>query len=203
MALRDSRVLQIVAAGCGAVWVWAAVAPFDRFDWLLENILSIAAIAYLFRISREAPLSERSYVLIAIFFVLHTVGSHYTYSLVPFGDWMKGAMGLDRNHYDRIVHFSFGLLLARSIRELIIRSTAVVGGASYLFTATIVAACSEIYELIEFGVAQIVSPEAAMAYLGTQGDPFDAQKDTGLALTGAIIALTVIRLGPKRASSNP
>lgn len=193
MTAARSPLAIFLIVGCAGVWLWAAVAPFDRTDWLLENVLLVAAVALLVRIDHRKPLSEISYVLIAAFFVLHTIGAHYTYSETPLGVWMKDLFGFERNHYDRVVHFGFGLLLARPIRELVLRSSGASRGASFVFTATVVAACSEIYELIEWAVAQIVSPEAAMAYLGTQGDPFDAQKDTGLALLGAVIALAVIR----------
>jgi putative membrane protein len=190
--------LLAAAAACIAIWIWAAIAPFDRTDWLLENMLLVAAVALLIRVDLERPLSDASHGLIAVFFVLHTTGAHYTYSETPLGHWIKEAFDLDRNHYDRIVHFAFGLLLAMPIRELLMRRSGIAGGASLFFTGTVIATSSEVYELIEWAVAQIADPAAAMAYLGTQGDPFDAQKDTGLALIGAVIALTAIGLSGKR-----
>jgi putative membrane protein len=189
-----TRLHAVLAAACGAVWLWAAIAPLDRFAWLLENLLVFAAVGLLWRIDRERPLSDAAHGLIAAFFVLHVIGAHYTYSETPIGDWLRAAFALDRNHYDRVVHFAFGLLLARPIHELVVRRSGTRGAAALLFTATIVAACSELYELIEWAIASIVSPQAALAWLGTQGDPFDAQKDSGLALAGALLSLSVIWL---------
>jgi putative membrane protein len=193
-----NRVLQALAAICGAVWVWAAIDPVYRMDWFLENILLFAAVALLVWIYRTQPLSQLTHVFIAIFFILHTLGAHYTYSEVPWGAWLKDALGAERNHYDRIVHFTFGLLVAYPVRELLMRSTAVRGFAATFFTFATMVAASEVYELIEWIVANIVSPEAAMAYLGTQGDAFDAQKDTFLALSGTVLALALTKVLERR-----
>ncbi|MDX2144673.1 MAG: DUF2238 domain-containing protein [Rhodospirillaceae bacterium] len=189
-----NRVLQVLAAICGAVWVWAAIDPVYRTDWLLENILLVVAVGVLMLIYFKTPLSQLAHVFIAIFFILHTLGAHYTYSEVPWGDWLKQVFSAERNHYDRVVHFTFGLLIAYPVRELLMRSVAVRGFASYFFAFTVMATSSEVYEIMEWLTAEIVSPEAAYAFLGTQGDPFDAQKDTSLAFLGTIVALGLTRL---------
>src|SRR5689334_21441045 len=105
------RLQQVLLAVYAAVWVWAAVNPVSRSDWFLENLLVFAGVAFLGWLYRTRPLSDLSSIFLTVFFVLHTVGSHYTYSQVPLGDWVKQALGLERNHYDRLVHFTFGLLL--------------------------------------------------------------------------------------------
>jgi len=184
-----NRVTQFLVLMCAVVWVWAAYDPVYRFDWFLENILVFVGVGLIVWLYKKCPLSDVSYALMAVFFCLHVAGSHYTYSEVPWGQWAKEAFDMERNHYDRLVHFSFGLLLAYPIREFLIRGVKLRGFAAYFFAFTIVVAMSDIFEIIEFLVASIVNPEAGTAYLGTQGDPFDAQKDTALALIGSVVAL--------------
>jgi putative membrane protein len=167
-------------------WVALAIAPLDRTDWLLENMLVFAGGAWLIRMYFKRPLSNASYILLTIFFCLHTIGSHYTYSEAPIGFWIRDLFGLERNHYDRIVHFSFGLLMCYPLQELIARTPRPMGNWPLFFAVTVVATCSETYEIIEWLAAMLVSPEAALAFLGTQGDVFDAQKDSALAAIGAI-----------------
>ena len=195
--LRENRLQQALAAVCGAVWIWAAVSPVSRFDWFLENLLVFTDVALLVWIYRRRPLSDVASIMIALFFVLHVVGSHYTYSLVPLGDWLKDAMGLERNHYDRVVHFTFGLLLAYPIRELLRRAGTVRAAWAAVFAFTILASCSGLYEVMEWLVGAVVDPQAGMAFLGTQGDVFDSQKDAALATLGTIIALGITELAER------
>lgn len=171
------------------VWLVGAITPIDRLDWFLENLLVFAAIGLLGYFYRTRPLSDLSYSLITIFLVLHTVGAHYTYSKVPLGFWLQDVLSLERNHFDRIIHFGFGALIFYPVREVLLRYSGLSIGLSGFITFTIVATSSAVYEIIEWVVAMIVSPGAAMAYLGTQGDVFDAQKDTVLAISGAILGL--------------
>lgn len=182
-ALQGFVVLFIVA------WLAAAIAPHNRFDWLLENLLVFVGVGLLAHFYRSHPLSDISYTLILIFLLLHLMGSHYTYSKVPAGLWLQEILSQERNHFDRLVHFSFGLLLAYPIREGLIRYTGAGRGLSAFTTFATIAAASAVYETIEWAVAIIVSPDAAMAYLGTQGDVFDAQKDATLAMVGGLLGL--------------
>jgi putative membrane protein len=180
-------------------WAALAVAPLDRTDWFLENLLVFAAAPWLIRMYRKRPLSNASYSLLTIFFCLHTIGAHYTYSEVPAGYWIRDLLGLARNHYDRLVHFSFGLLMCYPLQELIGRAARPTGNWPLFFAVTIVCACSVAYEIMEWIVAVLVSPQSAMAFLGTQGDVFDSQKDSGLAAIGAIItAVTVTAIRTRR-----
>lgn len=189
-AERRSTVVPVTCLGAWfAVWAICAISPLDRTDWLLENLLTFAAVGVLLATFRRFRFSDRAYVQITIFMMLHAIGGHYTYSLVPFGDWMKDAFGLARNHFDRLVHFSFGLLMLRPMREIGFRNAPNLGPWAKLYFSTAgVGLWSLAYEVIEWGVAVIVDPAAGTAYLGTQGDPWDAQKDMGLALLGAFIA---------------
>lgn len=148
------------------------------------------------------PLSRIYYTLIFIFLLLHEIGSHYTYALVPYDDWFKNItgstlnsiLGFERNHFDRLVHFCYGLLLAYPIREIFIRVADVKGFWSYFLPLDLTMSTSMIYELVEWGAAEVVGGDLGMAYLGTQGDVWDAHKDMGLASIGALIAMMIVAL---------
>ncbi len=193
----DNRVLHILVAVYGAVWLAAAIAPFNRFDWFLENLLVFAFAGLLVATYRVFPLSDLSYTLIAVFLSLHAVGAHYTYSESPMGFWLQEAWNLERNHYDRLVHFIFGLFFSYPLREAAGRGTRASGPWLYALSLASVMALSSLYEILEWAIAEIVDPEAAFAFLGTQGDVFDAQKDSGLAAAGAILGLCVIATASK------
>lgn len=181
------------------VWIGAAIAPHDRFDWFLENILVVIWLAVLVASHRTLRLSNLSYLLIALFLSIHTIGSHYTYSLTPAGFWLQSALELERNHYDRVVHFLFGLLMFLPIREILMRRAGVDGRWSFALPFALILALGSFYEMLEWGAAQVISPDAALAFLGTQGDIFDAQKDTTLAAVGAVLGLVAVALLPARA----
>jgi putative membrane protein len=194
---RRNLPLQALVAGYAVLWLLAAVSPYDRFDWFLENLLVFLWVPVLVLSYRRTPLSNLAYALIAAFLSLHTLGSHYTYSLAPPGFWIQEAMELDRNHYDRMVHFSFGLLLFTPLREAVSRSAGLRGYWTLTLPLAVNMAFSSLYEILEWAVARIVSPETGLAFLGTQGDVFDAQKDTALAAVGAAIA-AALTLGHAR-----
>lgn len=173
-------------------WCWSAYNPVFPEDWLLENYLVFMWVPIIIALGRYFKLSELSYTLITIFMCLHVIGSHYTYAEVPFGDILQGWFNADRNMYDRLVHFSFGLLLAYPIREVFMRLAKVKGFWGYYFPIDLVLAFSCTYELIEWWSARNVEPSAAMAFLGSQGDVWDAQKDMGLAGLGSLVAMLVV-----------
>ncbi len=188
---RENRLLQILVAWYVVFWIAMAISPIDRFDWFLENLLVFAVLALMVATYRIFPLSDVSYILITVFLTLHAVGAHYTYSLVPLGDWMKEPFGFERNHFDRIVHFSFGLLWAYTIREVFLRVATARGFFAYYFPLDVTLSLSAVFELIEWGVAIGVDPESGAMYLGMQGDIWDAQKDMAFAFTGATITMVV------------
>jgi putative membrane protein len=180
-------------------FVVLAVDPVSRPTWLLENVLAVALIAGLVASYRAFRLSRVSYTLIFLFLALHEVGSHYTYSLVPydafwqraFGTTLSEVFGFERNHFDRLIHFAYGLLFAYPIREVFLRVVAVRGFWGYLLPLDFTMSTSMIYELIEWGAAATFGGDTGQAYLGTQGDVWDAHKDMALASLGAIIAMGI------------
>lgn len=179
------------------IWLLLAIEPVHRKDWLLENVLVVVLGVALFASHRAFLFSRVSYTLIFLFLCLHSVGSHYTYALVPYDEWWKALtgqtfnemLGWDRNHFDRLVHFSYGLLLAYPLREIFLRVAEVRGFWGYFLPLDFTLATSALYELIEWAVAVLFGGELGMAYLGTQGDVWDAHKDMGLAGCGALIAM--------------
>ena len=180
-----------------AAW---AFNPVDRKDWALENALTLFFVIFLVVTYRWMPFSNISYTLIFLFMCLHTIGAHYTYSKVPYNDWsaavfgrsINDMLGVSRNYYDRLVHFSFGFLLAYPIRELFMRVAGAKGFWGYYLPLDLTMSFSMIYELIEWAVAVFCGGELGIAYLGAQGDVWDAQKDMALATVGALISMLVV-----------
>jgi putative membrane protein len=144
-----------------AVWVWAAINPTYRHDWLLENYLVFIFVPAIILTGRYFRLSSISYGLITLFMILHVIGSHYTYAEVPFGYVLQEWLGASRNMYDRLVHFSFGLLLAYPIREVFMRVSRVKGIWAYYLPLDVTLSFSAVYEIIEWVTAIKAAPEAA------------------------------------------
>jgi putative membrane protein len=198
-------VLALLVAGLAA---WAGWRPHDRSDWLLENALTVLAVAVLAATYRALPLSRLSYGLLFLFLCLHTVGSHYTYALVPYDAWSRALtggsldalLGWERNNYDRIVHFSYGLLLAYPMREVVLRVGEMRGFWGYFLPLDVTMSTSMIYELIEWAAAAVFGGGLGAAFLGSQGDPWDAQKDMALAALGTALSLTAIATRERRRS---
>lgn len=182
-----------------AIWTALAIAPNDRADWALENMLVVLFGTVLIGSYRRLTFSRVSYTMIFVFLCLHSIGAHYTYAEVPYDRWWAALtghgfnemVGWSRNNFDRIVHFNYGLLLAYPIREIFLRVANVRGFWGYFLPLDVTASTSMLFELMEWGVAEIVAPGLGAAYLGTQGDQWDAHKDMALACLGAVISMTV------------
>jgi putative membrane protein len=172
-----------------AVWLALAISPRHRKDWFLENLLTLVFVPALVATYRKFRFSDRAYVQGLVFLTLHTIGSHYTYSEVPLGEWLREATGGSRNHYDRIVHFAFGVLAFRPLLELTFRSPTRMGRAGkYFLVAAQIGFVSVLYEMAEWLTVLVVDKDAGAAFLGAQGDEWDAQKDMALACGGAFLA---------------
>ena len=194
------RTVHVVAAASVLLWTALAIAPVDRSDWLLENVLLAAGVVVLVATRRVLPLSDTSYILLSAFLCLHAIGAHYTYSLVPYDAAFRalGAGSVDelfgatRNHYDRVVHLAYGLLLVLPFREMLMLHAGVRGFWSYFLPVDLALSTSALYELIEWGAAIVYGGDLGAAFLGTQGDEWDAHKDMALAALGAVIAALVL-----------
>ncbi|TNE70575.1 DUF2238 domain-containing protein [bacterium] len=174
------------------VWLSTYLGTNDYNNWWLENTLVFLSLAWLIPSFKKFTMSDLSYVFITLFMLLHVYGSKYTYADNPFGFWLKDVLELERNHYDRIVHFSFGFLLAYPMREAFIRMFKLSNRLSWILPTEVTLSLSGLYEIIEWAVADIFFQEQGTAYLGTQGDPWDAQKDMFLATLGALLATVMI-----------
>jgi putative membrane protein len=173
-------------------WISTLVGTTDLKNWFMENALVFVFLIYLFSSFKKHQFSDLSYLLITIYLCLHIYGAKYTYAENPFGYWLKDALHLERNHYDRIVHFSFGFLLAYPMRELFINYCKFPTWVGWALPIEITLSVSGFYELIEWAVADVFFPAQGDAYLGTQGDIWDAQKDIFMATLGAILATTIV-----------
>ena len=194
MPHRDKRILIGLLAWYVAMSIWTAHSPADPQFWLLSSILPTLLVVLLVATHRRFPLSHASYGLITAFLTLHTIGVHYTYAQVPVGAWLQQVLDLNRNHFDRVVHFSFGFLLSYPLEELFRLGADVRGWLVYYLPVMTVLGLSGLWEIIESWVASAVHPELGITYLGSQGDIWDAQKDMAAALYGALLCMMALAI---------
>ena len=193
------RTLLILSGLFAVLWIALAINPHDRADWALENALVVAFGIGMALSAKHFVFSRVSYTLIFVFLCLHIVGAHYTYSEVPYDAWwqsltghtLNSQLGLERNHFDRLVHFSYGLLLAYPLRELFLRVSEVRGFWGYFLPLDFTLATSALFELFEWAAASFFGGDLGIAYLGSQGDIWDAQKDMALAGSGALLTMLI------------
>ncbi|WP_315917716.1 DUF2238 domain-containing protein [Vibrio fluvialis] len=182
------------------VFVFSAIAPSSRAVWIAEILPAMLILAGIWWVSSHQQLSKTAYFLMFIWLTLHTIGAKYTFAEVPF-DWFNQLIGSERNNFDRVAHFAIGLY-AYSIAEYLIRRQLTnrwIAGAFALFCIMSIAAG---YEIIEWWYADLAGGEEGIAFLGSQGDIWDAQKDMLCDTLGAITALFIMswqcRVQPKR-----
>jgi len=193
------RYLLVLAVLFGLVWTALALAPWHRADWALENALVAVFVVVVALTYKRLTLSRVSYTLIFLFLCLHEVGAHYTYAEVPYDQWFKALTGVtfnslvgwERNNFDRVIHFSYGLLLAYPVREVFWRVAQARGFWGYFLPLDLTMSTSMMFELFEWVAAEIFGGELGQAYLGTQGDVWDAHKDMALASLGALTAMLI------------
>ena len=204
MAVRISHRKYLLFLGVifGMLWSVLAIRPWDRADWAVENVLVVLFVFAVAVLHRRVLFSRLSYTLIFIFFCLHSVGAHYTYAQVPYDAWFvkltgrtfNSLVGWERNNFDRVVHFLYGFLLAYPIREIFLRVANVRGFWGYFLPLDLTLSSSALFELIEWGAAAVLGGDLGAAYLGTQGDIWDAHKDMALAGSGALLAMIITAL---------
>lgn len=175
-----------------SVWTSTLIGTSDINNWILENTLVFMFLGFLIFTYKKYQFSDLSYLLICVYLSLHVYGSKYTYAENPLGYWLQDALDWERNHYDRIVHFSFGFLLAYPMRELFLSWLKFPTWVSWALPIEITLSVSGLYELIEWAVADVFFQAQGAAYLGTQGDIWDAQKDMFLATLGAVLATSIV-----------
>jgi putative membrane protein len=192
VAFKQNRLLQILALIFFIFWIGTFVSTPNKDNWYTENVLTILFLIGLGISHKKFKFSDLSYFMITVYLLLHIYGAEYTYAENPFGYWLKDALALNRNYYDRIVHFSFGFLLTYPMRDYFKNHFEWPNWVCWILPIEITLSFSALYELIEWLVADIFFPEEGVAYLGTQGDIWDAQKDMGIAFVGAVIAMALI-----------
>jgi putative membrane protein len=192
----------VLYAGLLAFLALSCVEPPYPDYLLMQHVPTLLVTLPLPYLANRYRLSLVSFSLIVFFLALHTLGARYLYSFVPYDEWCRRLTGFDltstfgfhRNHYDRLIHFSYGLLLVVPVYEVRRRAYGLSHGTASLFALEWIAATSALYEIVEWLVAVVFSPDMAESFLGQQGDPFDAQKDMALAVLGAIVSLGVLTI---------
>jgi putative membrane protein len=187
-----SRNLALYSAALIVLLAASGYKPHDLPTWAMEVAPVVIVLVVLWISHQRFPLTPLLYALIFVHACVLILGGHYTYARVPLGDWMQSAFGLARNPYDGIGHFAQGFIPAIAARELLLRHTGLQRGA-WLFVIVVLACLgiSALYELIEWGAA-VALGQGAEEFLGTQGDPWDTQKDMALAGLGAAAALALL-----------
>lgn len=188
--MNTSRFIQVCLALLLIVGMWSWVNPHDRLTWWLEAFPIFIGLPLLFGTYKKLPLTKLLYGLLTIHAIILLVGAHYTYAQVPLFDWVKDVLGGQRNNYDKVGHFAQGFVPAMLVRELLLRTTP-LKATSYWLPCLIIMSMlgfSAVYELLEFAVAMWLN-SAADAFLGSQGDIWDTQKDILWAGIGAVVAL--------------
>lgn len=191
-----------------AIAIALGIHPYDREAWALENsvpfVEGLAAILY-YRI-RNVEFTRLCYYIIFVHLVVQMIGGYYTYEHVPLFDWLRDYFHWQRNHYDRLAHFAVGFCLYVPIREICLRRTPLKASRRWaaFFTLTTICAIAGLWEVWEWLVAAGTHSDLGNAYLGSQGDQWDAQKDILLAPVGAAVAIFLFtRLHDRALSSIP
>jgi putative membrane protein len=203
-----TRLQHVLLALLAALTVASCIkAPFPR-QLVLQHLPTVAAIVALATLPRRYRISDATFACLACFLALHVLGARYLYSYVPYDDWSRALFGfrlservhLRRNHFDRVVHFFFGLLWVLPVWEVAHRHFRVPERFARYVAVEFVTAFSMLYELFEWGLTVVLSPRDADAYNGQQGDLWDAQKDMSFALAGALLATVAILIGRRMRS---
>lgn len=183
-----TRQLWLYALAMLALTALSGWRPYELGTWVMEVAPTFIALPILLATHHRFPLTRLLYVLVFVHAMVLALGGHYTYARVPLGFWMQDAFGFERNHYDRIGHLMQGFVPAVAARELLLRHTRLErGGWLFTLVTAVCLAISALYELIEWGAAAALG-QGADEFLGTQGDPFDTQKDMFCAWIGAMAA---------------
>ena len=182
-----------------AALIWSGIKPHDYFTWFLEVLPVLAALAVLAFIYRRFRFTQFSYWLILLHSIVLIIGAHYTYAEVPLFNWIRDTLSLHRNSYDGVGHFSQGFFPAIIAREILLRTSPLVRGRWLSFiVVSIVLAFSAVYELVEWWIS-LATGSIGDAFLGTQGDIWDTQKDMALCLLGSILSLLLLSKSHDRA----
>jgi putative membrane protein len=184
----DNRLPLACLAAAIAVTALSRVAARDPSTWWMEVAPTLIALPLLAATYHRFRFTSLVYVALAVHAAILATGGHWTYAEVPIGFWFRDALGLSRNHFDRLGHLAQGFVPALVARELLVRTSPLRPGRWLVALVTLsVLGVSACYELIEWWAAVLLG-QGADAFLGTQGDPWDTQWDMFMALCGALLA---------------
>lgn len=186
---RVLRELPVLTLLFWALTAGSAIQPYDVRDWWLEIATPVAGYLVLAATWRRFRFTPLAYRLMFIEAVVLIVGAHYTHERVPLFDWIAAELGRSRNDYDRLAHFAVGFLLVVPVRELLVRRSPLRGKWLWAMSVTVILAWAAFYEILEWWIAVLAAPDVGVAYLGSQGDAWDAQKDMLLDGVGAVFGL--------------
>lgn len=192
MLLQTRQLQRVLVVALAALSVWAAIQPVSRVDWFIENLFVWIAAVLLISLRNRVVLSTTASLSIALFVAMQVYASHFAYQ-PALGASVSSLFGSERNSFDRVMHLASGLLLLVPMAELLEGA----GGLSRkgaLFSAVVaLTALGAVYEIVEWGSMIVLAPQEAALFVGLQGDPWDAQKDMGLALLGSFAAFVLVR----------
>lgn len=175
------------------LFVVCAIDPYSRAVWFAENLPIVLIVCGIALINRTHQFSRASILAMSVLVFLHTIGGHFTFERVPF-DWVTDTFGFQRNHYDRIAHFSVGFY-AYAICELVLAKRWVANKTmAAMFSLFAIISIAGLYEVVEWLYAISADPDAGIAVLGSQGDAWDAQKDILADTLGACVAILIFML---------
>ncbi len=195
---KEDRLPVTLLAVFAVFWLVVAINPHNRLVWLAENILTVLLIGFLVVTYRKFRFSHTAYIFMFLYLIFHTLGSYYTYTNMPLFNWLKDLFDLSRNHYDRLVHFSFGLAFYFPVYEFATQKIKLKAWASYLLPFLVIISFKAIYEILEYlAVIATHSSVIGTSFLGMQGDQWDAQKDIMFGITGAAISMIICRFRKK------
>ncbi|WP_201595953.1 DUF2238 domain-containing protein [Psychrobacter fulvigenes] len=209
---RSFKSVLVSTAAVLIVMVLASIEPLEWSSYLLHQLGTLLFLALMIIAYRYGYIGSRSYMLAAVFLLIHIIGARYLYSYVPYDDWMQHLFGISlnelfgwqRNMYDRLVHLSYGLLLFSAMYESAKTIFKIQSPKQLIVIALMINMSSSLlYELLEWGIATTLSPEAAEAYNGQQGDIWDAHSDMALALLGGLISAVMVLLQTRNNQMRP
>lgn len=195
---KQTTFLKLLIATFTALWFYMYYNCIDVQDWFIENILVFIYAIYAVVTFKQFKFTNTSYLCIFLFLLLHTYGAMYAYTQNPIGEYLQNVYQLQRNPYDRIVHFSFGFLLAYPLYNILKNKLQVKGKWQYILPVNIITTLATIFELIEWTVAELTTKKTGETYVATQGDVWDAHKDIVLAMVASTVVVLFLASYKKR-----
>lgn len=196
-AIANTKFFRLLLIVFTSLWIFFALQSIDMTDWWLENILVFIGLAWLSFPANRRIFSQTALMLIFLFLLLHIYGAKMAYTMNDLGELLQNRFELKRNPYDRIVHFSFGLLLLIPVFEFISAKTEASKKLNLIIANMAIFCAASAFELIEWVVAIAFDSATGETYVATQGDTWDAQKDIALAVIGAGFASLMVRMKRK------